>query len=370
MPDNIIDPRTHPHKMFRTIMDSIRNKNRDNVISLSVDLLADLKEKIERQQKKLKIIKNACAKIEKERLKKKKTLDKTIPFFNGVYIGQFNKKNLPNGKGNVMYRSMDEDHPEDTDMFFGEFFNGTKTGLGKYTFFSGRNIAQHAFTIPTYTGEWSSDNFHGLGSMIIDKFEDIHIYEGEFRNNKVFGFGKMTVTYKEGKSEFIGYFDDGTPIGFGAIIKKDKEGNIINEQSGLVEHDNSDENNKQMLYRFLFQGNNFWNNLKVKPKTQNLIKQIYKEVFEKVYFNHDIRTELFKKTKLKAYSLSIGFFLEVNSYWQKNSQNKKFVEFMRQQEATRHLLRGTDHISSIKELDKIIKENIITFKALKKTLIK
>jgi len=130
--------------------------------------------------------------------KKKKTLDKTIPFFNGVYIGQFNKKNLPNGKGHVMCRSMDENHPEDTDMFFGEFFNGTKTGLGKYTFFSGRNIAQHAFTIPTYTGEWSSDNFHGLGSMIIDKFEDIHIYEGEFRNNKVFGFGKMTFNPTDG----------------------------------------------------------------------------------------------------------------------------------------------------------------------------
>ena len=370
MPDNIIDPRTHPHKMFRTIMDSIRNKNRDNVISLSVDLLADLKERYEQQQKKLDEIKKAFSKIEKERLKKKKNLDQALFYFNGVYAGQLNKNNLPDGQGHILFRARDMNYPDDTDMFVGEFSNGTKTGIGKYTYLSNRNIAKHPFTIPHYIGEWSGDTYYGLGSTIIDKFDHLQIFEGEFCNNKIFGFGKYTQKTKEGEIELIGYFDNGTAIGFGVRIEKDKDGKIINERSGLCEYDNTDENNKQSTLYLQFKDDNFWNGLATNPKHKTLIKQIYKEVFEKVYFNQEIRTEAFKKLKLKVQSLLIEFLLEINEQWHKNSNNNKFIEFVNQQADLKAEFESSETTKHATELEKKIKNNIATFKILKKTLIK
>ena len=365
-----INRTTHPHEMFRVIMATIEKKNKDNVAIIINELLADLKERYEQQQKKLDEIKKAFSKIEKERLKKKKNLDQALFYFNGVYAGQLNKNNLPDGQGHILFRARDMNYPDDTDMFVGEFSNGTKTGIGKYTYLSNRNIAKHPFTIPHYIGEWSGDTYYGLGSTIIDKFDHLQIFEGEFCNNKIFGFGKYTQKTKEGEIELIGYFDNGTAIGFGVRIEKDKDGKIINERSGLCEYDNTDENNKQSTLYLQFKDDNFWNGLATNPKHKTLIKQIYKEVFEKVYFNQEIRTEAFKKLKLKVQSLLIEFLLEINEQWHKNSNNNKFIEFVNQQADLKAEFESSETTKHATELEKKIKNNIATFKSLKKTLMK
>ena len=48
-----INRTTHPHEMFRVIMATIEKKNKDNVAIIINELLADLKERYEQQQKKI-----------------------------------------------------------------------------------------------------------------------------------------------------------------------------------------------------------------------------------------------------------------------------------------------------------------------------
>ncbi len=315
--------------MFGSIIDQIQKQHGEKaLIGVYLCIIDEIKKTLNQQQKELDKIKKQYSKIEKERLDKKKKKENALIFFNSVYTGKTNKKNLPDGKGTIMFQSRDKDFPDDNDIYIGEFFNGTRTGIGKYTYFNDRNIAKHPFAIPYYIGEWSGDSYYGLGSKLIDKFETIQTYEGEFKNNKIFGFGKWVANNEDSDLELIGYFDDGTAVGFGLRIQKDKNGKIIADGSGLCEYDNTDINNKKSIIHFKFPSDDFWKVVDGKEKRKPIIQSIYDAVIEKGYFNQDIRSDKFKKLKLKAQSLHTELLFEINSYYQKNIKNKNFLEFV------------------------------------------
>jgi len=357
--------------MLGKIIDQIeKNHGGDAVIGVYLSIISEIKKSYNQQQKELDKIKNQYSKIEKERLSKKKTKENALIFFNGVHTGKTNKNNLPDGKGTIMFQSRDKDYPDDNDIYIGEFINGTRTGIGKYTYFNDRNIGKHPFTIPYYLGEWSGDSYYGLGSKLMDQFETIQTYEGEFKNNKVFGFGKWVANNEDGDLELIGYFDDGTAVAFGLRIQKDKNDKIIAEKSGLCEYDNTDINNKKSIIHFQFPGDDFWEIIDDKEKRKPIIQTIYDTVIDKGYFNQDIRTEKFQKMKLKAQSLHTELVFEVNSYFENNSKNKKFLEFLDRQGELKNNLLICNQLKQIEEIEKLIKQSITDFKSLMKLLTK
>ena len=130
---------------------------------------------------------------------------------------------MPDGMGNLLF------HPLE-DLYVGQFDNGLKHDLGKYTYMSGGGSAHHPFSIPYYAGEWFADSYHGLGKHLITEFENLMIYEGTHTHDKKTGFG----TYKKFNSdnvdkfcntELIGYFLDGQ--GHEMIIEINRKDNMI-----------------------------------------------------------------------------------------------------------------------------------------------
>ena len=133
--------------MFGKIIDQIEKEHGgDAVMGVYVSLIAEIKRTFILQQKKIDKIKKDYSKIEKERLKKNKKKEDTRIYFNGVFTGKVNRNKLPHGKGTHIFTSRDKDYPDENDIFMGEFSNGTRTGLGKYTYFNGRNIGKHPFS--------------------------------------------------------------------------------------------------------------------------------------------------------------------------------------------------------------------------------
>ena len=360
--------------MLGKIIDQIeKDHGVDAVTGVYLSLIGDIKKELNLQQKELTKIKKQYSKIKKARLdKKRKTSGSGFIYFNGIYEGEINKKKLPNGNGTIMFKSRDKDYPDDNDMYIGEFFNGTKTGLGEYSYLNERNIGKHPFDIPYYLGEWSGDSYYGLGSKLIDKFDTIQTYEGEFRNNKAFGFGKwIDKNDGNGDIELIGYFDDGMAIGFGLRIQKDKKENIVFDQSGLCEYDNTDINNKKSIMHFKFLDKDFWKIIDDKSKRAPIIQTIYDVVINKGYFNEDISDEKFRKLKLKVQSLHTELLYEVNSYIDKNNgKNSKFDEFINKQGELKNYLLTCDKFDQLNECDELVKQSIQIFKSLKKLLEK
>ena len=357
--------------MFGSIIDQIQNQHGEkSLIGVYLCIVGEIKKTLNIQQKELNKIKKQYSKLEKELLNKKKKKENAFIFFNGAYTGKTNKKNLPDGKGTIIFQSRDKDYPEDNDIYLGEFFNGTKTGVGKYTYFNDRNIAKHVFDIPYYIGEWSGDSYYGLGSKLIDKFEFLQTYEGEFKNNKIFGFGKYVSKNDDGDLELIGYFDDGTAVGFGLRIQKDKKGKIIADSTGLCEYDNTDINNKKSILHFKFPGDDFWEIVDDKEKRKPIIQTIYDAVIDKGYFNQDIRSDKFKKLKLKTQSLHTELLFEINAYFEKNVDNKEFMEFVEKQGEFKNHLLHCEKTDEVEKWHDIIKKSIPGFNILKKSLKK
>ena len=357
--------------MFGKIIDQIEKEHGgDAVMGVYVSLIAEIKRTFILQQKKIDKIKKDYSKIEKERLKKNKKKEDTRIYFNGVFTGKVNRNKLPHGKGTHIFTSRDKDYPDENDIFMGEFSNGTRTGLGKYTYFNGRNIGKHPFSIPYFIGEWSGDSYYGLGSKLIDKFEFLQTYEGEFKNNKIFGFGKYVSKNDDGDLELIGYFDDGTAVGFGLRIQKDKKGKIISDSSGLCEYDNTDINNKKSILHFKFPGDDFWEIVDDKEKRKPIIQTIYDAVIDKGYFNQDIRSDKFKKLKLKTQSLHTELLFEINAYFEKNVDNKEFMEFVEKQGEFKNHLLLCEQTDEVEKWHDIIKKSISGFNILKKSLKK
>ena len=357
--------------MFGKIIDHIeKNNGGDAVVGIYLSVISEIKKSYNQQQVELNKIKSKYSKIEKERLSKKKAKENALIFFNGVYTGKTNKNNLPDGKGTILFQSRDKDFPDDNDMYIGEFINGTKTGIGKYTYLNDRNIGKHPFTIPHYLGEWSGDSYYGLGSKLMDQFETIQTYEGEFKNNKVFGFGKWVSKNEDGDLELIGYFDDGAAVAFGLRIQKDKNNKIVAEKSGLCEYDNTDINNKKSIIHFQFPGDDFWEVIDDKEKRKPIIQELYDVVIDKGYFNQEIRTEKFQKLKQKIQSLHTELLFEVNSYFNNNYKNKKYFNFLEKQGELKNKLFISDQSKQIQDVEKLIKLGIAEFKSLKKSLTK
>lgn len=354
--------------MLSVIIDKIQKDHGDDAVTgIFIAIISELKKKLKVQQKELDKINKHYNKLEKTIQTKKKKNESAFPYFNAVYTGDVNKKNIPNGKGTLVYASRDKDYPDDNDIYVGEFFNGTKTGIGKYIYFNDRNIAQHPFTIPYYVGEWSGDFNYGLGSTMMDKFETIHTYEGEYKNNKIFGFGKWTDKNNgKGDVELIGYFDDGVAVGFGLRITKDENGKIIPDFSGLCEYDNSDPKNKKSIIHFSFPDNSFWDLISDKEKTSPLVKKIFDTIIDKGYFAQDLRSEKLQKLKLKAQSQHVELLFEMNSLLEKNNQNKNFVNLLKKQGDIKNKLFNCTSIKEIEDVQKLVNESIKNFKTLKK----
>jgi len=352
--------------MLGKIIDQIeKNHGGDAVIGVYLSIMSDIKKTYSLQQKELNNIKNKYSKIQKERLNKKKPIEKALIFFNGIYTGKTNKNNLPDGEGTIMFQSRDKDYPDENDIYMGEFVKGTKTGIGQYTYWNDRNIAQHPTKIPYYVGQWSGDLYYGLGKKIIDTFESLQIYEGEFKNNKIFGFGKYTDKDENGDVELIGYFDNGAAVCFGIRIQKDKKNKIIKKTSGLYEYDIE---NKRGILHFSFPSDDFWEVLDEKGKRAPLIKIIYDTIIYKGYFNQEIGTEKFEKIKLKVQLLHMELLFEANSYWNKNNENKAYTDFVTKQSEIMGNLNNCSQANQIVELEELINQSAKIFKSLKKSL--
>jgi hypothetical protein len=348
--------------LFGEFISHIQKKHGENMVfGLYVAIITELKKKFIDQQVKLDKIKKKFIKIENKINSQMKSKNGFV-YFNAFYSGDTNKKKLPHGIGTLLFQPRDKNYPEDQDIYLGEFFNGTKTGIGKYIYFNDRNIVMHPTTIPYYIGEWSGDDNYGLGSKIIDSFESLSVYEGEFKNNKIFGFGKWVNKKAEGDTELIGYFNNGTAIGFGLRIQKDKKGKIISDLSGLYEYDNSDPNNKKGIIHFKFPNNSFFDKIDLKKKSFPIIKTIFQTIIDKGYFNKEICSIKFKKLKLEAQLKHMELLSNINSYWPERKQNQKFRKFVDKQAALKANLVKCEKINEIKELESLINKSLKTFK--------
>ena len=97
---------------------------------------------------------------------------------------------------------------------------------------------------------------------------------------------------------------------------------------------------------------------------------MYDVVIDEGYFNQEIRTEKFQKIKLKVQSLHTELLFEVNSFFNNNSKNKKFLEFLDRQGELKNNLFICNQLKQIEEIEKLIKQSITDFKSLKKFLTK
>ena len=345
-----------------------KNSGDDAVTAVCLSIMNKIKNIHLSQQKQLtEIIEKKYPKIEKERLKKKKKTENAIIFFQGVYTGEFNKKKLPHGKGTLIYKSRDKNYPDENDIYIGEFNNGTKTGIGQYTYWNERNIAKHPTTIPYYIGEWSGDMTYGLGKKIIDNFDDLQIFEGQLCNDKIFGFGKYTTKKENGEIELYGYFDDGQAVCFGIRIEKDNKNKVIQKSSGLVEYDLEAQ---RAILHFSFPSEDFWDVLDGKSKKVPIIDTIFNSIVNDGYFKQDIFTEKFKKKKEKIQCSHLSLLFDVNSFWNKNYENKKYASFVDEQREIMSNFKNCQLLKELNDYEKIIDEKEDIFKSIKKSLLK
>ena len=362
--------------MINDVLDDALNnvqKESDNPNTVSVaciNLMTDIKKIYLNQQENLKIITDQkFKKIEKEIEKSKKKPQPGFRFFNAVYTGSVNNKNLPDGKGVLLFQSRNEEFPDENDFYVGELTGGTKTGIGKYTYFNDRNIAKHPFTIPYYLGEWSGDQYYGLGKKIIDTFDDPMTYEGDFRSNKICGFGKYSSTNKEGSIDMIGYFYDGSPMLYGVEIHKDKNDKLINNISGLYSYD-FENKSKRLQCNFL----DGWEWEKLDHKNYDrkkiaFINSIY-EYAQNTLDKIEITNNKFKKEKLKLKIKLMELIFKIDFYWEKNSKHSKFNKLANILNDTN---REIDNLFFFKDIDKyrkVVDEGFKTFDHFKKELKK
>ena len=107
-----------------------------------------------------------------------------------------------------------------------------------------------------------------------------------------------------------------------------------------------------------------------KSKRKPIIQDIYDAIIDKGYFNQDIRTDKFKKLKLKAQSLHLELLFEVNTYFAKNVNDKQFMEFVDKQGEFKNNLLLCEQSDEIEKWYEIIKKSITAFNILKKSLKK
>lgn len=358
--------------MLSVLLDKIKDQNNEDAVTgVCILLMNDIKNCYETQQKKInKIRKIDYPKIEKERLKKKKVPEEALIFFNSVYTGSTNKKKLPDGKGTLVFASRDKDYPEENDIYIGEFENGTKTGIGQYTYWNDRNIAKHPTLIPYYMGEWSGDQYYGVGIKIIDSFDDRASYEGEFANNTIFGFGKYHMNNQNGSTDIYGYFIDGQASYYGVEIHKDNNGKIIKERSGLTEY-NLEKKTRTLLFSFPWEDT--WNEKILNTKNykrKEIIQEIYNAIIDKNIYQIDLMTNKFKKSKLLIKKKHMELMFSANSFWDKNHENDEYTDFINTQSELMHKLNSSFKNSELDNFKEEIDESTKIFTSIKKKLNK
>lgn len=138
-----------------------------------------------------------------------------------LYKGSVNTNNLPHGRGLLLQRGR---------IYFGEFSNGKKNGLGRCISALGqlsegywRNGKKYGFGVfegheEFYCGDWENGLFHGLG--VLENSNGV--YNGRFIYGVCEGIGELT--YNDGKV-YKGEFRNGVPDGYGDI----QFGSKINE---------------------------------------------------------------------------------------------------------------------------------------------
>ena len=208
---------------------------------------------------------------------------------------------------------------------------------------------------------------YGLGKKIIDKFDDLQIFEGQLCNDKIFGFGKYTMKKENGEIELYGYFDDGQSVCFGVRIEKDNKNKVIQKSSGLVEYDLEAQ---RAILHFSFPSEDFWDVLDGKSKKVSIIDTIFNSIVNDGYFKQDIFTEKFKKKKEKIQCSHLNLLFDVNSFWNKNYENKKYVSFVDEQREIMSNLKNCQLLKELNDYEKIIGEKEDIFKSIKKSLLK
>jgi len=136
----------------------------------------------------------------------------------GKYFGQVNKDQLPNGKGNLIYKNGHE--------FTGEFKDGKKI-IGTYTWPNGEKFVgdfkdgRHSngtFTWPNgnkYVGEFKKGKKNGSGTFT---WPDGKKYVGEFKDD--WRTGKGTFTWPDG-DKYVGEFKKNLRHGYGKYTYAD-----------------------------------------------------------------------------------------------------------------------------------------------------
>ncbi len=149
--------------MFGSIIDQIQKQHGEKaLIGVYLCIIDEIKKTLNQQQKELDKIKKQYSKIEKERLDKKKKKENALIFFNSVYTGKTNKKNLPDGKGTIT--------SPDGGKYVGEFKDGLQHGHG---------TSINPNTGRKYVGEFKDGNVNGYGTAT---YSNGTKYVGEFKD--------------------------------------------------------------------------------------------------------------------------------------------------------------------------------------------
>ena len=115
------------------------------------------------------------------------------------------------------------------------------------------------------------------------------------------------------------------------------------------------------VFHFKFPSDDFLELVPTKGKRKPIIQDIYDAIIDKGYFNQDIRTDKFKKLKLKAQSLHLELLFEVNTYFAKNVNDKQFIEFVDKQGEFKNDLLVCEQSDELEKWHEIIKKSIIAF---------
>ena len=329
-----------------------------NLISLC--FVQDFKyKKLEIDKKLDEIVNKEITNIEKDC---KKFKDAIIYFGNG-YIGEKNKHGMPDGMGNLLFHSTE-------DFYVGQFNNGLKHGMGKYTYMSGGGSAHHPFSIPYYAGEWFADSYHGLGKHLITEYESLMIYEGTHTHDKKTGFG----TYKKFdnnnvdkfcNAELIGYFLDGQGFKLMIEINRDDNGSLTkNTPSGFFEYDLEKGEKTPLL---LFNDIDEWEK-KIEPKKMDKeLLDIFNDSY-KEFFNLDPFTKEFSDLTIKVKKNVMQLMFDTNKYFEKNSEDENYLKFLQKINSLNKVITQIDENQKLIELNEMIEKEKKEFASIEKKL--
>ena len=165
-------------------------------------------------------------------------------------------------------------------------------------------------------------------------------------------------------SELIGYFTDGKGFQFIVEINRDDTGNLAKDvPSGLLEYD-MENGSKMPLSTF----NEILDWDKIKPKKMDKdISDIFNAFYEP-YFNLDPFTEKFSDLTLEVKKNVIKLMFDTNKYFEKNSEDKSYFEFLTKVNALNKVVNQIGEFDKLVELKEKIEEAKKEFVLIEKKL--